>query len=272
MALARAGQHDRAIAEWRETVRLAPTAFGSTSRPGRCSAGRRRRRRSGCRVPRDPEAGARLDRSDRNTGRRPWRPRAKSRKQSPTWSEPWSSIRATPRPTSTWAWLSTIAGGHRVPSLISTRRFVFSPTMSRCCGKRPGFWRRVRIPRSAMERGRSNWPAERSSFPAAKSARAFDALAAALAETEEFSAAVDAAEQASTMALTRGDDSVGRRHRRSGRASTARACRIASRHRVCRLEHAPRTLPSKCLRSACSILRRLFARHRWRLVVDSVHP
>ena len=34
---------------------------------------------------------------------------------------------------------------------------------------------------------------------------AFDALAAALAETEKFSAAVEAAEQASTMALARGD-------------------------------------------------------------------
>ena len=52
-----------------------------------------------------------------------------------------------------------------------------------------------------------------SSFPTAKNVRAFDALAAALAETEEFSAAVDAAEQASTIALTRGDASVGRRHR-----------------------------------------------------------
>ena len=43
--------------------------------------------------------------------------------------------------------------------------------------------------------------------------RAFDALAAALAETEEFSAAVDAAEQASTMALAARRRRVGRRHR-----------------------------------------------------------
>ena len=38
--------------------------------------------------------------------------------------------------------------------------------------------------------------------------RAFDALAAALAETGEFSAAVDAAERASTMALVRNDDAL----------------------------------------------------------------
>ena len=47
--------------------------------------------------------------------------------------------------------------------------------------------------------------------------RAFDALAAALAETEQFSAAVDAAEQASTMALARNDaalaDAIGQRTR-----------------------------------------------------------
>ena len=38
--------------------------------------------------------------------------------------------------------------------------------------------------------------------------RAFDALAAALAETEKFSAAVEAAEQASAMALARDDDAL----------------------------------------------------------------
>ena len=38
--------------------------------------------------------------------------------------------------------------------------------------------------------------------------RAFDALAAALAETEKFSAAVDAAEQASTIALARNDEAL----------------------------------------------------------------
>ena len=47
--------------------------------------------------------------------------------------------------------------------------------------------------------------------------RAFDALAAALAEQGQFPAAVDAAEQASTIALTRGDqvlaDAIGERTR-----------------------------------------------------------
>jgi tetratricopeptide (TPR) repeat protein len=38
--------------------------------------------------------------------------------------------------------------------------------------------------------------------------RTFDALAAALAETEEFSAAVEAADRASAMALARGDDAL----------------------------------------------------------------
>ena len=42
----------------------------------------------------------------------------------------------------------------------------------------------------------------------AQEVRAFDALAAALAETEKFSAAVDAAEQASTIALTRNDETL----------------------------------------------------------------
>ena len=37
---------------------------------------------------------------------------------------------------------------------------------------------------------------------------AFDALAAALAETNEFSAAVDAASQASTLALLRNDSAL----------------------------------------------------------------
>jgi tetratricopeptide (TPR) repeat protein len=41
-----------------------------------------------------------------------------------------------------------------------------------------------------------------------KEVRAFDALAAALAETEKFSAAVDAADRASAIALARNDDAL----------------------------------------------------------------
>ena len=56
------------IAEWRETLRLAPHLLPARTRPGRCSAGQRRRRRSGCRVPRGSETEARLDRGDRDPG------------------------------------------------------------------------------------------------------------------------------------------------------------------------------------------------------------
>ena len=45
-----------------------PRPLVGTSRPGQCPAGQRRCQRSGCPVPRGPEAGARLDRSDRHPG------------------------------------------------------------------------------------------------------------------------------------------------------------------------------------------------------------
>ncbi len=45
-------------------------------------------------------------------------------------------------------------------------------------------------------------------FSKGQEPRAFDALAAALAETGEFSAAIDAAEQASTLALLHNDDAL----------------------------------------------------------------
>ena len=202
-------------------------AFASTSRLGRCSAGRRRCWRSGCRMPRGPEAGARL-RSKRSSywGRR-WPPRASRGSNPPLRAS--LEARAAQRPGPLPPGLAlTIMGSRRGPSLISTRQFVFSPAMSQCCGKRPGFWRRAPIRWSAMEHGASNWRSEQSSFPGAR-VRAFDALAAALAESEQFSAAVDAAEQASTMAL--GND--GGRGHGGGRACTAKACPIASRQRPC---------------------------------------
>ena len=55
-----------------------------------------------------------------------------------------------------------------MPSISSTRQIVFDPTTSKCCGIRPGFWRQVPIPRSAMGRGGLGWQRERSSFPTAE--------------------------------------------------------------------------------------------------------
>ena len=88
MALARAGRHDRAIAEWRETVRLAPTlwpariglakALLASGDPGEAAAQ--------CREVLKQEPGAVEAIAILGT---PWLPRAKSKKQSPTWSEPW---------------------------------------------------------------------------------------------------------------------------------------------------------------------------------------
>ena len=122
-----------------------------------------------------------------------------------------------PGPISTWACFSTIAGSLKsalahlneairlqpddVPMLWQTAWILAtSPDASVRDGARA-----VELATRAIELSDGQEP------------RAFDALAAALAETGEFSAAVDAAEQASTIALTRGDDGVGRRHPAAGR-------------------------------------------------------
>ena len=151
-------------------LRLAPTAVGSTSRPGRCSAGHGIPAKR-LPVPRGPEqepgsieAIALLGAALAAEG--------KVEEAIPTSSEPWSSTRATPRPTSTWACFSPMAGDRRARSLISTRRSAFSLTTSRRCGRRLGFWPRAPIPRLVTERGRPTWPGVRSDFPGAKSCAA----------------------------------------------------------------------------------------------------
>ena len=68
---------------------------------------------------------------------------------------------------------------------------------------------------------------------------AFDALAAALAETEKFSAAVEAAGTRVGGGSGRATIKRWPTPSTSGRSSTARACRIASRRRVVRLSAAP---------------------------------
>ena len=218
-----------------------PHLFASTSRPGRCSAGQRRRRRSGCRVPRGPEAGARLDRSDRRYWGRPWPPRAKSRKQSPTWSKPWSSNRTTPA-----AHFQPGPGSLRSRAVQSAVAHLneairLRPDNVRCCGKRPGFWRRARIPRSAMERGRSSWPASDPAFRGPRAARLRCAGRCAGRNREVL--------RGRRRGRASVDDGAAARRQRwptpssSGLASTARACPIASRRRPGRLQASSRRLP-----------------------------
>ena len=87
IALAAAGQHDRAIAEWRETIRLAPSLW--PARLGLADAllanGDAGEAAAQCReiLKQEPDASKRS-----SSWGRPWPPRAKSSKQSPTWSKP----------------------------------------------------------------------------------------------------------------------------------------------------------------------------------------
>ena len=68
-----------------------------------------------------------------------------------------------------------------------------------------------------MDRRQSSGPGKAVQLSQGQEPRALDVLAAALAETEEFSAAAELAQQASTMALLRGDealaDAIGQRAR-----------------------------------------------------------
>ena len=110
-----------------------------------------------------------------------------------------------PGPTSTWAWFCMIAAVSRVPDRHLDEAIRLAPDDV------PMLWQTAWILATSPD------PSVRDGARAVELAtrairlsdgqepRAFDALAAALAETEEFSAAVDAAEQASTIALTRGD-------------------------------------------------------------------
>ena len=95
--------------------------------------------------------------------------------------------------------------------------------------------------------------------------RTFDALAAALAETENFSSAVEVAEQASTMALACRDahwpTPLG-----SGRDSTAGAWRIASRRSLCRPSARRRPRLSKCLRRRAQFFAACFAAKTDRII------
>ena len=82
---------------------------------------------------------------------------------------------------------------------------ICRPMTCRSYGRRPGSWLLLRIPRSAMGSGAVEVAGRAIDRANGQEVRAFDALAAALAETKDFSAAVDAAEQASTIALARDD-------------------------------------------------------------------
>ena len=77
--------------------------------------------------------------------------------------------------------------------------------MSKCCGTRPGSWRPSPDP-SVRDGARAVKLATKAvELSGGQEVRALDALAAALAETENFPAAIDAAERASAIALARGD-------------------------------------------------------------------
>ena len=121
-------------------------------------------------------------------------------------------------------------GGWKVPPRISTRPCVFSPTMSPCCGKRPGFWPRVRSPRFVTVGGRSNCPAEPSGFRAA--ARRTPSMRWRLGWPKSRSSQRQPTQPSK---VRHWPWHVATRHwptpSKSGQSSTARNCRIASRRR-----------------------------------------
>ena len=139
IALAYASEHDQAIAEFRKAVRLAPTSSQARiAWPMLCCPAETLAERLPNVARSSGRSPARSKQSQSWVG--PWLPRAMSRKHSLICRKRWSSNHATRRPTSTWAWLSMVAGSHKPASLTSTRQLFFSPTASRCCGKRHGFW------------------------------------------------------------------------------------------------------------------------------------
>ena len=229
MALASRGQLDRAIVEWRETDSVGPR-LPQTAHLGLANALLAEGDASGAAVecrevlkqnPDSVEAivvlGAALVRRGQNRGSNlPTRARRGAR----------TAQRRLPTPASAWRSARSWAVAERL-SLISTRRFVFGPAVSRLLWQMA--WILATIPDPAVRDGERAIELARRAIQRSKGqeCRAFDALAAALAETGQFPAAIDAAEQASTIALTRGDtalaDAIDER-----RASTARACPITA--------------------------------------------
>ena len=165
MALSSRGQLDRAIVEWREALRLAPN-FSPAAHLGLANALLAKGDASGaaaqCRKvleqkPDSVEAIVVLGAALTAEG-----------KVEEAISQLERALELEPHNAPAHASLglrSTIVGGRRARSLISPRQFVSGRAMSRCCGKRPGFWRRVPIPRSATEKRRWDSHGEQSSFP-----------------------------------------------------------------------------------------------------------
>ena len=134
-------------------------------------------------------------------------------------------------------------------------------TISKSCVRWPGFWRRAPIPRYAMEREPSNWPAGRSSFPEAKT------CTPSMPSPPRWPKPTNSPRRSTRPRRRRRWPCCATTRRWStpltlGLASTNTACRIASRQRLSRLSTRHQTLLSKCAGSARSILRRLLGHHR----------
>ena len=128
--------------------------------------------------------------------------------RSATCSEPWSSTRATPGPAFTWAWPYTIAGSHRAAVAQLNAAVRLQPDDVAMLWQTA--WILATSPDPTVRDGARAVELATSAIQLSKGQEphAWDTLAAALAETGEFSAAVETAEQASTLALLRNDDAL----------------------------------------------------------------
>ena len=207
IALDSVGRHDRAIAEWRESVRLTPIVW--SVRIGLADAllahGDASEAAAQCREVLSQQPGeieAIVD-SGCGLGRR------RQCRGSTSPIEAGFGARSAQRPSPLLAGRS-LAGPRAVTKCRRASQRGDSPGARRC----------VDVVANRLDSGdksrslNSRWTAgDRVGQECDRAfhrprAGAFDALAAALAETGEFSAAVDAAEHASTIALLRNDDAL----------------------------------------------------------------
>ena len=207
MALASAGRHDQAIIEWRETIRLAPTLWPARIGLSKelLAIGDAGEAAAQCReiLKQEPGAVEAIVMLGEALAAR-----GQVEEAIPHWER---ALEIDPRNARAHFHLGLALWDRgRSQSAIAhlDEAIRLAPDDVPCCGRRPGFWQRAGMTRFAMEARAVELANRAIEHSTDQEPHAFDALAAGLAETEEFAAAVERAEQGSTIALTRGDNAL----------------------------------------------------------------
>jgi tetratricopeptide (TPR) repeat protein len=207
IACARAGQLDRAIAELRETIRLAPAHLQPRINLANVllAHGEASKAATQCRevLEKDPNAvqamivlGAALTAEGQD-------------EEAITHLERATTLEPHNGPAQFSLGLALHERGHSDRALVHLNEAVrLQPDDVRTLWQTA--WILATDPDSAIRDGARavEFATQAVQLSGGRDVHAFDALAAALAETKEFSAAVDAAERASAIALARGDDAL----------------------------------------------------------------